>query len=203
MVETSLLSHFSWLSANIFVTRFARYTPPVPRAVLTIAVAGAALVLPFASIASADRAGPFAAPAGARAAHQDDSKLTLRVRTRLGPWKKSLYLKLIKTRLSSFSVCGIRNWNGTERFDCEAAAGRLPSGNFLRIEQSPIAKALRRPDSPGWGMLGLTSNTRVGVVVSNNLTGNKYGTYRYRVTLRAGSGQILATSNVVSVTWHK
>jgi hypothetical protein len=203
MVETSLLSHFSWLLANIFVARFARYTPAVPRAVLTVAVAGAALVWPFASIASADWPGALAAPAGERASHQDDSKLTLRVRTRLGPWKQSLYLKLNKTRLSSFSVCGIRNWNGTERFDCEAAAGRLPSGNFLRIEQSPIAKALRRPDSPGWGMLGLTNNTRVGVVVSNNVTGNKYGTYRYRVTLRNVSGQVLATSNLVRVTWHR
>jgi len=134
---------------------------------------------------------------------QDDSKLTLRLRTRLGPWKKSLYLKLVKTRLTAFSVCGIRNWDGTERFDCEAAAGRLPGGYSLRLEQSPVAKALRRPDSPGWGMLGLTSDTRVGVVVSNVVTGNRYGTYRYRVTLRAGSGQILATSNLVSVTWHR
>jgi hypothetical protein len=52
-------------------------------------------------------------------------------------------------------------------------------------------------------MLGLTSSTRVGAVVSNVVTGNRYGTYRYRVTLRGGSGQVLATSNVVTVTWHK
>ena len=175
----------------------------MPRAVLTVAVVGAALIWPFASVASADWPGALAAPAGERATHQDDSKLTLRLRTRLGPWKKSLYLKLNKNVLSSFSACGIRNWNGADKFDCEVASGRLPSGNFLRLEQSPIAKSLRRPDSPGWGMLGLTSNTRVGVVVSNSVTGNRYGTYRYRVTLRAGSGQILATSNVVRVTWHK
>jgi hypothetical protein len=203
MVETSLLSHFSWHLANIFVARFARYTPAVPRAVLTVAVAGAALIWPFASVASADWPAALDAPAGERAAHQDDSKLTLRLRTRLGPWKKSLYLKLNKNTLSSFSACGIRNWNGTDRFDCEVASGRLPSGNFLRLEQSPVAKALKRLDSPGWGMLGLTSNTRVGVVVSNVVTGNRYGIYRYRVTLRTGSGQILATSNVVSVTWHR
>ena len=73
----------------------------------------------------------------------------------------------------------------------------------MRLEQSPLAKALRRADSPGWGMLGLTSSTRVGVVVSNVVTGNRYGTYRYRVTLRAGSGQVLGTSNVVTVTWHR
>ena len=203
MVETSLLSHFSWLVANIFVARFARYTRAVPRAVLSVAVAGAALIWPFASVASADRPGALAVPAGKRAAHQDDSKLTLRLRTRLGPWKKSLYLKLNKNVLSSFSACGIRNWNGTDKFDCEVASGRLPSGNFLRLEQSPVAKALKRLDSPGWGMLGLTSNTRVGVVVSNVVTGNRYGIYRYRVTLRNASGQVLATSNVVRVTWHR
>jgi hypothetical protein len=186
--------------------RFARYTPAVPRAVLTVVVAGAALVWPLAIDASADPVGArtaVAGPSSERIARQDDSKLTLRLRTRLGPWKKSLYLKLNKQRLSSFSACGIRNWDGTEMFDCEVAAGRLPGGNFLRLEQSPRAKALARADSPGWGMLGLTSSTRVGVVVSNVVTGNRYGTYRYRVTLRNASGQVLATSNIVSVTWHR
>lgn len=205
-IETSLLSHFSGLLANIFVARLARYTPAVPRAFLPVVVAGAALVWPFAVGASAERleARPtVAGPSSERATQQDDSKLTLRLRTRVGPWKTSLYLKLNKNVLSTFSACGIRNWDGAEKFDCEAAAGRLPGGNFLRLEQSPRAKALARPDSPGWGMLGLTSNTRVGVVLSNVLTGNKYGTYRYRVTLRNGSGQVLATSNVVKVTWHK
>ena len=188
------------------IARPARYTEAVPRAVLTVVVAGAALISPFASVASADWPGARAAvagPSGEHATHQDDSKLTLRLRTRLGPWKKSLYLKLNKNRLSTFSACGIRNWNGTDKFDCEVAAGRLPGGNSMRLEQSPLAKALRRADSPGWGMLGLTSSTRVGAVVSNVVTGNRYGTFRYRVTLRAGSGLVLATSNVVSVTWHK
>jgi hypothetical protein len=192
--------------ANGLVARFARYTAAVPRAVLTVAFAGAALIWPFASVASADWQGARAAvtgPNGERSTHQDDSKLTLRVRTRLGPWQKSLYLKLNKNRLSSFSVCGIRNWNGTDKFDCEVASGRLPGGNSLRLEQSPLAKALKRADSPGWGMLGLTSNTRVGAVVSNTVTGNRYGTYRYRVTLRGASGQVLGTSNVVKVTWHR
>jgi hypothetical protein len=189
-----------------FGARFERYTAAVPRAVLTVAVAGAALVWPFATDASAERTGgraALSAPSGDRATHQDDSKLTLRLRTRLGPWKKSLYLKLNKNRLSSFLVCGIRNWDGTEKFDCEVAAGRLPGGNFLRLEQNPLAKSLKRADSPGWGMLGLTSSTRVGAVVSNVVTGNRYGTFRYRVTLRGGSGQVLATSNIVTVTWHK
>jgi hypothetical protein len=174
----------------------------VPRAFLTVVVACAALVWPVAIDASAGRSA-LSTPSGARAVGQDDSKLTLRLRTRLGPWKTSLYLKLNKNQLYTFSACGIRNWDGMDKFDCEAAAGRLPGGNFLRLEQSPRAKALARADSPGWGMLGLTSNTRVGVVLSNVLTGNNYGTYRYRVTLRNGSGQVLATSNIVKVTWHK
>lgn len=180
------------------MAQFARYTRPVPRRLVTLIVAGVALVCPFALAASAS-----VPPTGGQAARQDDSKLTLRLRTRLGPWKKSLYLKLNKNVLSSFAACGIRNWDGSERFDCEVASGRLPGGNFLRLEQSPRGKALARPDSPGWGMLGLTSANRVGVVVSNVLTGNKYGTWRYRVTLRTGSGQVLATSNIVKVTWHK
>ena len=174
----------------------------MPRAGLTVVVVGAALVWPFAVDASGERMGA-PGPSGAHIAQQDDSKLTLRLRTRLGPWQKSLYLKLNKNRLSTFSACGIRNWDGAEKFDCEAASGRLPGGNFLRLEQNPRGKALLRADSPGWGMLGLTSNTRVGVVLSNVLTGNNYGTWRYRVTLRNGSGQVLATSNIVRVTWHK
>ena len=173
----------------------------MPRTVITVVLAGA-LVWPLAIDASAERTA-VAAPTGARIVQQDNTKLTLRLRTRLGPWQKSLYLKLNKNKLSTFSACGIRNWDGIEKFDCEAASGRLPGGNFLRVEQNPRGKALLRADSPGWGMLGLTSNTRVGVVLSNVLTGNKYGTWRYRVTLRNGSGQVLATSNIVKVTWHK
>ena len=136
------------------IARPARYTEAVPRAVLTVAVAGAALISPFASVASADWPGARAAvagPSGEHATHQDDSKLTLRLRTRLGPWKKSLYLKLDKNRLSSFSVCGIRNWNGTERFDCEAAAGRLPSGNFLREAVRPQPRNRTCPCRSSYG----------------------------------------------------
>lgn len=175
------------------------YTPPVPRrAILAFALAAAVLAWPLGSVAST-----AGIPSGRHVADQNEGTLTLRVRTRLGPWKKSLYLRLNKNRLSAFSVCGIRNWDGTEKFDCETASARLPERSSLRLEQSPVAKALKRPDSPGWGMLGLTSSTRVGAVVSNVVTGNRYGTYRYRVTMRNPSGQVLATSNLVSVTWHK
>jgi hypothetical protein len=171
----------------------------VPRhAVLAVAVVATVLAWPLGSGASVDRN-----PTGQHTVRQSNDVLTLRVRTRLGPWKKALYLKLVKTRLSAFSVCGIRNWDTSEKFECEAAAGRLPEGTSLRMEQSPVARALKRADSPGWGMVGFANTARVGAVVSNEVTGDRFGKFRYRVTLRGASGQMLATSNIVSVTWHR
>jgi hypothetical protein len=177
----------------------AGYTPPVPRrAIVGFVLAAALLAWPVGSGATAERI-----PAGHNGANQGNGTVTLRVRTRLGPWKKALYLKLVKTRLSGFSVCGIRNWDPAEKFECDSAGGRLPEGTNLRVEQSPIGKALRRADSPGWGMLGTAATARVGASLSNVLTGDKFGKFRYRVTLRGAAGQVLATSNIVSVTWHK
>ena len=72
-----------------------------------------------------------------------------------------------------------------------------------RVEQSPIANAMRRPDSRGWGLVGISMTGSVTVVLSNNLTGNRLGTFRYRVTLRDASGHVLASSNKVTLVWHK
>jgi hypothetical protein len=52
-------------------------------------------------------------------------------------------------------------------------------------------------------MLGTAADTRIGAALSNVLTGDKFGKFRYRVTVRSSAGQVLATSNIVSVTWHK
>jgi hypothetical protein len=52
-------------------------------------------------------------------------------------------------------------------------------------------------------MLGISLTARLGAIMSNTVTGNNYGTYRYRVTLRDGSGQVLATSNSLPVDWHR
>ena len=127
----------------------------------------------------------------------------LRLRYRLRPWKTALYLKLVKTKLTTFTACGIRNYHAGDKFDCEASTARLPEGAIMRLEQSPIGKALRRDDSPGWGMLGSSITQKIGTALSNVLTGDKIGTYRYRVTMRDPSGTVLATSNIVKVTWHR
>ncbi|MEP6977029.1 MAG: hypothetical protein ABI948_03135 [Thermoleophilia bacterium] len=172
----------------------------MPRACALLAVAVAAITLasPLASGASAD-----GTPSGRRVTAQDSGTVTLRLRQRLDPWKKSLYVKLVKNRLYTFSVCGIRNWDTSEEFQCESAGTRLPERASMRLEQAPVARALKRSDSPGWGMLGVSSSAKVGAVLGNTITGNRFGKFRYRVTVRSNSGELLATSNVVTVTWHR
>jgi hypothetical protein len=129
--------------------------------------------------------------------------ITLRARYHGGLWRKSLYLKLVKVRLSDFSVCAIWNRPAGETFDCGPASMRqLPDGTSLRLEQSPIARAVRRADSPGWGMLGSSPDAALGAVLSNLVSGNRAGTFRYRVTLRDSSNQLLVASNTLTVVWH-
>jgi hypothetical protein len=164
-----------------------------------------ALALLAASLALAIPVTAGAVTAGA--AGSDDSAvsgaITLRAKFHQGPWKKSLYLKLVKLRLDSFSLCAIWNHKDGDAFDCDAgAANSLPEGTILRLEQSPIARALKRSDSPGWGMLGASQDGALGAVLSNLLTGNKRGTFHYRVTLRDRSGHVLVTSNTFTLVWH-
>jgi hypothetical protein len=129
--------------------------------------------------------------------------ITLRARYHGGLWHKSLYLQLVKLRLSDFSVCAIWNRPAGEKFDCGPASKRpLPEGTSLRLEQSPIARAVRRADSPGWGMVGSSSDAALGAVLSNLVSGNRVGTFRYRVTLRDSANQLLVASNTLTVVWH-
>ncbi len=114
-----------------------------------------------------------------------------------------LSLKLNKYKLNAFRVCGVFNWPSARRFTCLGAGSQLPRGTTVRIEQSPIEKAMKRPDSPGWGMVGLATTPLVKVVLSNTETGNHPGTFYYRVSLRDVSGKILLTSNKVKLVWHK
>ncbi len=161
------------------------------RTALALVAASLALAIPVAAGAAG---GDTAAVNGA---------ITLRAKFHQGPWKKSLYLKLVKLRLDSFSLCAIWNHKNGDPFDCDAAAANsLPEGTILRLEQSPIARALKRSDSPGWGMLGASQDGALGAVLSNLLTGNKRGTFHYRVTLRDRSGQVLVTSNTFTLVWH-
>ena len=174
------------------------------RASLILAAVSAVLALPLGSDASIHRAG---APAGAQHAAADPpGTITVRARTGRGVWRKSLSLKLNKDRLVTFEVCGLWNQPPSVLFTakCTAPAGtKLPNGTLLRLEQNPIRKALRRADSPGWGLLAMTDHSEIEAVLSNTLTGNVYGTFHYRVTLRNPSGQVLATSNALTLYWHR
>ena len=170
----------------------------MPRFILAVAVALITLASPLASGASVD-----GTPTGKSVSAQDPGTVTLRLRYRLGPWKKSLYLKLVKSRLYTFSLCGIKDWDTSEKFQCESTGTRLPARTMMRLEQAPIAKALARGDSPGWGMLGVSSSAKIGAALGNTVTGDRFGKFRYRVTVRSSSGEVLATSNVVTVAWHR
>jgi hypothetical protein len=129
--------------------------------------------------------------------------ITLRARYHGGLWQKSLYLKLVKLRLIDFSLCAIWNHTAGDTFDCEPASKRqLPEGTSLRLEQSPVARGVVRADSPGWGMLGSSPDAGLGAVLSNLVSGNRVGTFRYRVTLRDRSNQLLVASNTLRVVWH-
>jgi hypothetical protein len=129
--------------------------------------------------------------------------ITLRAKYHAGLWKKSLYIKLVKLRLTDFTVCAIWTRPAGETFDCGLASKRpLPEGTSLRLEQSPIARAVRRADSPGWGMVGSSSDAALGAVLSNLVSGNRVGTFRYRVTLRDSANQLLVASNTLTVVWH-
>jgi hypothetical protein len=122
---------------------------------------------------------------------------------RRGPWETTLRLKLNKNMLMTFRVCGVWNWPAGRQFTCLGAGSRLPERTVMRMEQSPIAKAMRRDDSPGWGMVGLSPDPVIRTPLSNSETGNKYGTFYYRVTLRDLSGKILLTSNKVKLVWQR
>jgi hypothetical protein len=175
-----------------------RYTRPMRRAMPSVAAVSTALVVPLVSGASPHRAN------GEPVARRDVSgHITLRLRYKTGPWATRLPVKLIKERLETFKVCGVWNWPPDRRFTCLGAGSRLPERTVMRMEQTPIAKALRRDDSPGWGMVGLSTDPVIRAPLSNTETGNKYGTFYYRVTLRDLDGKVLLASNKVAIVWHR
>ena len=73
----------------------------------------------------------------------------------------------------------------------------------MRLEQSPVRQSVRRVDSPGWGMLATSSTAVVAAVLSNTVTGDTLGRFRYRVTLRDAAGKVLMRSNVFPIVWHR
>jgi hypothetical protein len=130
--------------------------------------------------------------------------ITVRARLHDGLWQKSLSLKLVKTRLIGFTLCAVWNKPAAQKFSCKAGAGaQLPPGTRMRLEQSPVFRALRRSDSPGWGMLGTSEDPFLGAGLSNTLSGDRFGTVKYRVTLRDTSETVLLTSNIFTVVWRR
>jgi hypothetical protein len=175
-----------------------RYTRPVRRAILFLAAVLTALALPLISGAS------LHSTVGKPAARHDvTGHFTLRVRYKSGPWVTKLSLRLNKYRLWEFRLCGVWQWPAGRRFTCLGAGTKLPARTSARLEQSPIGKALRRDDSPGWGMVGFSLDPVIKAALSNTETGNVYGTFYYRVSLRDLQGKILLTSNKVQVNWHR
>lgn len=138
-----------------------------------------------------------------RAAPATDS-IALRARIDHGAWQHRLSLKLVKTKLITFSLCAVWDAPSADEFKCAAPHGaRLPAGTAMRLEQHPVGHALKRADSPGWGMLAASSTATVGAALSNTVTGDVLGTFRYRVTLRNADGRVLLTSNVLPIDWHR
>ncbi len=183
--------------------RKALHFRPMLRAGLALVVASVALALPLASGASVDRAG---GPVGGSARADDPGTISIRARTGEGAWRPSLSLKLNKTKLITFAVCALWDQSASAVWNrnCTAADGvKLPDRTVLRLEQSPIGRALKRADSPGWGMVAVSDQAALEAVLSNTLNGNKYGTLHYRVTLRDTAGQILATSRAIKLVWHR
>jgi len=179
-----------------------RYTRAVPRIVLALAVSSLVLAWPLSSGASVDGTGT----PGTKRVTAVTGQIALKARYRLGTWTTKLSLKLVKTKLTSFEVCAIWNRPATAKWGrrCRAAVtNKLPEGTVMRLEQNPVRRALVRDDSPGWGMLGLSSEASLGAVLSNELSDDRFGTMYYRVTLRDHSGQVLVTSNRVPVVWHR
>ena len=162
---------------------------------LELAALAAALVL----------TGLLTACAGAEAERSTPAdSIALRARIDHGAWQRGLSLKLVKTKLVSFTLCAVWDPPVAQRFRCAAPDGaRLPAGTTMRLEQSPIGKALARPDSPGWGMLATSATASLGAVLSNTVTGDVLGRFRYRVTLRDTAGKVLLSSNLFPIDWHR
>jgi invasion protein IalB len=130
--------------------------------------------------------------------------IALRVRIDHGAWQRGVSLQLVKTKLITFSLCAVWDAPSGHVFKCAVPHGvRLPAGTTMRLEQHPVGRSLKRADSPGWGMLAASSTPEVGAVLSNTLTGDVTGTFRYRVTLRDPAGKVLLSSNVLPIHWHR
>ena len=102
-----------------------------------------------------------------------------------------------------FYVCATYNTALAARASCESSSSLDKPGTLLKIEQSPVKKAQKRPESPGWGLVAAGDKKIVGTELSNLVTGDNFGTFRYRATLRSLDGKQIAASKAVPVVWHR
>jgi hypothetical protein len=145
-----------------------------------------------------------AAPSSVASSHRAAADtITLRIQYKNGVWAKSLKLPLNRLHLKAFRVCGVFNWPSGKKFTCAGAGPSLPDRTLLRIEQTPVARAQKRPESPGWGLVGMGSEPVLRVPLSNEVTGDKWGTFYYRATLRDLTGKLILSSNKIKLVWHK
>jgi hypothetical protein len=164
----------------------------VPRALFALLALSLTLSAPPAGDASADRPpGVVGVETGAAAT------IVLRGRQGgYGPWRRYLWLKLVRSDVISFSVCAVWNRPGPPPPTCRAAPGtRLPRGTVMRLEQ--------RRAGPGWKVVGTSRQPALEAVLSNTVSGNRPGLVAYRVTLRNRAGRVFRTSNTFKVFWHK
>ena len=143
--------------------------------------------------------GASASPtSGSRATTAAVATIKLGGRTGIdGSWRRALRLKLKRGGIPvSFSVCAVWGEPPTLTSQClQASDERLPEGTIMRLEQHRTV---------GWKRVGLSPVPTLHAVLSNAVSGNRFGTVFYRVTLRERrSGRILRTSNTFRVVWHR
>jgi hypothetical protein len=167
----------------------------------TIAIVVAAVVL----------AGPLAATSSGETSATSADQVTLRIKMGKGPWvAPRISVKLRKLVLMRFTVCGVYNHAADQKFNCAPGTNQLPSGTQLRLEENPVwhssTPATKNPgalNKPGWGTVGVGDHGFVEAILSNMVSNDKFGTVSFRATVRTTSGNVLATSNVVKLVWHK
>jgi hypothetical protein len=159
------------------------------RASLVLAVLAVTLAFAAASPAAAsDRT------VGANYATAD-SVIVLRGRKGIaGPWRRYLWVKLDRSRITSFTVCAARGLKSLSP-SCTPRGGALPTGSVLRLEQRRAGRS--------WRTVAISREPALQAVLSNSVTGNRVGTTSYRVTLRNGAGRVVETSNMFRVYWTK
>lgn len=174
---------------------------PGPRGLLVASLAFAALPVSGCSGGKPASGSPTTTVAGTEGA----AKIVLRgARLNSGPFTRHLSLRLgTGGQPIPFYVCAVRS-RVAPKTPCRAVpGGALPVRASLRLEQHPVGPGIKQADSPGWGLVGTSDQPVLQVVLSDFVSGAKPRTVTYRVTLRTASGRLLATSNTLTIAWHR